>query len=97
MPMLFPPASFPRLVVKIGSALLIERDGGVRRAWLGGIAADVAARAQAGQQVAIVSSGAIAQEDGGIGARIRVKTDPKNPPIFAEIVDAGIVRVPGFK
>ncbi|WCT73636.1 flagella basal body P-ring formation protein FlgA [Sphingomonas naphthae] len=44
-----------------------------------------------------VSSGAIAQEDGGIGARIRVKTDPKNPPIFAEIVDAGIVRVPGFK
>lgn len=64
MPMLFPPASCPRLVVKIGSALLIEPDGGVRRAWLGGIAADVAARAQAGQQVAIVSSGAIA-----LGAR----------------------------
>ncbi|HEU0045216.1 glutamate 5-kinase [Sphingomonas sp.] len=62
--MLFPPASCPRLIVKIGSALLVGDDGTVRRAWLEGIAADIAARAGDGQQVAVVSSGAIA-----LGAR----------------------------
>jgi len=61
---LFPPASCPRLIVKIGSALLVDDDGGVRRAWLEGIAADIAARTKAGQQIAVVSSGAIA-----LGAR----------------------------
>ncbi|MDO7841973.1 glutamate 5-kinase [Sphingomonas immobilis] len=61
---LFPPASCPRLIVKIGSALLVDESGGVRREWLAGIAADIAARAKAGQQVAVVSSGAIA-----LGAR----------------------------
>ena len=62
--MLFPPASCPRLIVKIGSALLVDVDGGVRQAWLASIAADIAARRAAGQQVAVVSSGAIA-----LGAR----------------------------
>ncbi|WP_419809386.1 glutamate 5-kinase [Sphingomonas sp.] len=62
--MLFPPASCPRLIVKIGSALLVDPNGGVRRAWLEGVAADLADRARAGQQIAIVSSGAIA-----LGAR----------------------------
>ena len=61
---LFPPAACPRLIVKIGSALLVDRDGGIRREWLRGVAADIAARVHAGQQVAIVSSGAIA-----LGAR----------------------------
>ena len=62
--LIFPPSSCPRLVVKIGSALLVDPDGGVRRAWLAGIAADIAERGHAGQQVAVVSSGAIA-----LGAR----------------------------
>lgn len=61
---LFPPAICPRLIVKIGSALLVDPVGGVRRKWLVGIAADIAARTRAGQQVAVVSSGAIA-----LGAR----------------------------
>jgi glutamate 5-kinase len=61
---LFPPAACPRLIVKIGSALLVDPEGGVRRAWLEGIARDIAERTVAGQQVAIVSSGAIA-----LGAR----------------------------
>ena len=61
---LFPPASCPRLIVKIGSALLVDPDGGVRRGWLEGIAADIAERVRAGQQIAVVSSGAIA-----LGAR----------------------------
>ncbi len=62
--MLFAPASCPRLIVKIGSALLVDEGGAVRRDWLAGIAADIAARCRAGQQVAVVSSGAIA-----LGAR----------------------------
>lgn len=61
---LFPPASCPRIIVKIGSALLVDPDGSVRREWLEGIAADIAARVREGQQVAVVSSGAIA-----LGAR----------------------------
>ena len=58
--MLFPPASCSRLIVKIGSALLVDPDGSIRRGWLEGIAADLAERRAGGQQVAIVSSGAIA-------------------------------------
>jgi glutamate 5-kinase len=64
MLMLFAPASTGRLVVKIGSALLVEPDSSVRRNWLAGMAADIAARCREGQQVAVVSSGAIA-----LGAR----------------------------
>ena len=63
-PMMFPPSSCPRLIVKIGSALLVDPDGSVRRDWLAGLVADIATRTRAGQQVAIVSSGAIA-----LGAR----------------------------
>lgn len=62
--MLFPPASCPRLIIKIGSALLVDDDGTVRRDWLAGIASDIAARSRDGQQLAVVSSGAIA-----LGAR----------------------------
>ena len=62
--MIFPPATCPRLVVKVGSALLVAADGSVRREWLAGLVADIAARVSAGQQVAVVSSGAIA-----LGAR----------------------------
>jgi glutamate 5-kinase len=61
---LFAPTACPRLIVKIGSALLVDPDGAVRRAWLAGIAADIAERTKAGQQIAVVSSGAIA-----LGAR----------------------------
>lgn len=61
---LFPPRTMPRLIVKIGSALLVDDAGTVRRAWLEGVVADIAARIREGQQVAVVSSGAIA-----LGAR----------------------------
>ncbi|MGE5202826.1 MAG: glutamate 5-kinase, partial [Acidobacteriota bacterium] len=50
-----------RLVVKIGSALLVDdRSGDLRRAWLEALADDVARCAQRGQEVLLVSSGAIA-------------------------------------
>jgi flagellar basal body P-ring formation protein FlgA len=44
-----------------------------------------------------VSTEAIAQEDGAMGDRIRIKSDPKAPIMIAEVVDGGRVRVPGFK
>ena len=50
-----------RIVVKIGSALLVEAETGrLRRQWLESVAADVAALRARKQEVIIVSSGAIA-------------------------------------
>ena len=50
-----------RIVIKIGSALLVDRQTGALRAdWLGGLARDVARLKQAGADVILVSSGAIA-------------------------------------
>ncbi len=56
-----PLASAKRLVVKIGSALLVdENTGRIRHDWLDALADDVAAARAQGQQVILVSSGAIA-------------------------------------
>jgi glutamate 5-kinase len=60
----FPPASVRRLIVKVGSALLVEKDGSVRRDWLAGLVEELVARRAQGQQIVIVSSGAVA-----LGAR----------------------------
>src|SRR5579859_5844486 len=50
-----------RLVVKVGSSLLVDSDKGrLNRAWLESLAADVAACRKRGQEVILVSSGAIA-------------------------------------
>jgi len=50
-----------RLVVKIGSALVVdERTAAPREGWLAGVAADVAAMRARGTEVILVSSGAIA-------------------------------------
>lgn len=54
----------PRLIVKVGSSLLVDDDGRLRNGWLATLAADIAVRVRGGQQVAVVSSGAIA-----LGAR----------------------------
>ncbi|ABG32206.1 glutamate 5-kinase [Roseobacter denitrificans] len=49
------------LVVKIGSALLVDRDaGGLRQAWLASLAQDVAWLTRQGVKVVLVSSGSIA-------------------------------------
>ena len=53
-------ATYRRITVKIGSALLVDRDSGLRRQWLDGIADDIAALANGGADVLVVSSGAIA-------------------------------------
>jgi glutamate 5-kinase len=54
-------ASAKRLVVKIGSALVVdETTGALRTAWLASVAADIAALRRRGAEVIVVSSGAIA-------------------------------------
>ncbi|MGQ0567818.1 MAG: glutamate 5-kinase [Gemmobacter sp.] len=49
-----------RLVVKIGSTLLVDRATGLRTPWLTGLAADVAEARARGTDVVLVSSGSIA-------------------------------------
>lgn len=54
-------APYRRLVVKIGSALLVDAASGkLRGEWLAALAADIAALKSAGCEMVIVSSGAIA-------------------------------------
>lgn len=54
------PAACPRLVLKVGSALLVERGGGVRRDWLAGLVEEIAEARARDQRIVVVSSGAIA-------------------------------------
>ncbi len=60
-----------RLVVKIGSALLIGESGGLRHSWLAALCADISALKQGGADIVVVSSGAVAVGRGvlGLGAR----------------------------
>src|SRR6202041_1731504 len=46
-----------RLIVKIGSALLVEDSGEIRRAWLDALAEDVIRCRSRGQEILLVSSG----------------------------------------
>lgn len=64
LPQLTDAAAAPRLVIKVGSALLVGKDGEPRRAWLTLLVAEIAAARARGQDVIVVSSGAIA-----LGAR----------------------------
>jgi glutamate 5-kinase len=50
----------PCLVLKVGSSLLVGKDGAVRDAWLERLAAEIAAARGRGQDVIVVSSGAVA-------------------------------------
>lgn len=53
-------ATCPRVVLKVGSALLVAKGGKANREWLAGLAAEIAQMRARGQQVVVVSSGAIA-------------------------------------
>lgn len=55
-----PLAGLARLVVKIGSSLLIDDNGTLNRAWLEALLDDVAQLRAAGRQVLLVSSGSVA-------------------------------------
>jgi glutamate 5-kinase len=61
-------AGAARVVVKIGSALLVDRaTGALREDWLGGLAEDVAALTGQGTDMVIVSSGSIALGRAALG------------------------------
>jgi len=49
-----------RLVVKVGTSILIGEDGNVRKQWLAALCEDIAAFKKRGTQVIIVTSGAVA-------------------------------------
>ena len=72
-------ASARRLVVKIGSALVVdEKAAAPRAAWLAGVAEDVAALRARGTEVVLVSSGAIALARRTLGlTRRRLKLEEK--------------------
>ncbi|MDK4739378.1 glutamate 5-kinase [Rhizobium sp. LEGMi198b] len=51
---------YRRIVIKIGSALLVDRKAGLKKTWLDGMCADIAGLKAKGADVLVVSSGAIA-------------------------------------
>jgi glutamate 5-kinase len=55
-----PLSSYRRITVKIGSALLVDRQTGLKREWLKSLVEDLAHLKRAGADVLVVSSGAIA-------------------------------------
>lgn len=67
---LIDPAITPRLVIKVGSSLLVGKQG-VRSEWLAGLVAEIAEARARGQDVIIVSSGAIALGADRLGLKKR--------------------------
>ncbi len=55
-----PLAEARRVVVKIGSSLLVAKDGTINRTWLAALCDDIAACRRRGQDVIVVTSGAVA-------------------------------------
>jgi len=55
-----PLEKYRRIVIKIGSALLVDRKTGLKKQWLNAMCADIAALRTKGVDVLVVSSGAIA-------------------------------------
>ena len=55
-----PLSSARRVVVKVGSALLVDRKSGLKHDWLAALADDICALTKGGAEVMVVSSGAIA-------------------------------------
>ena len=60
-------APYRRLTIKIGSALLVDKQGQLRSSWLADLAEDIAALRADGRDIVIVSSGAIALGRGLLG------------------------------
>lgn len=70
-------AAARRIVVKVGSALLVGPDGAAHGEWLAGFAADLARLRARGQQVLVVSSGAVALGRRRLGLARRALTLPE--------------------
>lgn len=85
-------ASAKLIVVKVGSALLVDADSGtLRRDWLKSLCADVAALKREGKAVLLVSSGAIA-----LGRRaLKLRSGPLKLEESQAAAAAGQVRLAG--
>lgn len=70
--MLVSASSYKRIVIKIGSALLVDKTRGLKREWLNSLCADVHMLREAGCEVLLVSSGAIALGRKQLGLPMRV-------------------------
>ena len=80
-----------RVIVKIGSALLVDKERGtVKRAWLETLGADLMKLRERGQEVLIVSSGAIAVGRRHLGLPVRGKLKLEESQAAAA---AGMVRL----
>ncbi|MEQ8806355.1 MAG: glutamate 5-kinase, partial [Rhodospirillales bacterium] len=78
-----------RVIVKIGSALLVDKErGSVKRAWLETLGADLMKLRARGQEVLIVSSGAIAvgRRHLGLPARGKLKLEESQAAAAAGMV-----------
>ena len=78
-----------RVIVKIGSALLVDKERGtVKRAWLETLGADLMKLRERGQEVLIVSSGAIAvgRRHLGLPARGKLKLEESQAAAAAGMV-----------
>lgn len=60
-------SGYRRLVIKVGSSLLVDGDGQLNRGWLQSLADDLAKLAADGHEVLVVSSGSIAIGSGVLG------------------------------
>ena len=60
-------APYRRITIKIGSALLVDKTGKLRKAWLDDLAEDISALKAEGRDIVVVSSGAIALGRGLLG------------------------------
>ena len=81
-----------RIVIKIGSALVAdEKNGTVCQGWLDTVANDIAALVEAGKEVLIVSSGAIALGRKGVG--ISSKSRPSSIPLKLKQAAAALGQV----
>jgi len=78
------PDAAPLLVLKVGSALLFGSAGVPDRTWLGSLVAEIAAARARGQQVIVVSSGAIALG----AARLRLERGGRGSLVDAQAAAA---------
>jgi glutamate 5-kinase len=69
--------SVKRVVIKIGSRVLTDDEGGLDHAVIGRICGDIALLRERGKQVVVVSSGAIAAGRSELGLKVKPKTIPQ--------------------
>ena len=72
-----PLAEACRLVVKIGSSLLVGKNGTINRPWLDALADDLAQLRQSGVDVIVVTSGAVAVGRGPLDLSGKLRLDEK--------------------